>query len=339
MRVAILLSRVRVEEKWLFEAFDNRGVAYDRLDDRETRFNLADRAPWEQYSVVLERSLSYGRGLYATQILNSWGIPTVNRAAVAATCGDKLVTSAVLEAAGVPQPNVRIAFTPEAALASIEELGYPVVLKPVVGSWGRLVSKINDREAAEAVLEHREMLGNYQQQIYYIQEYIRKPGRDIRAFVVGDETIAAINLYSLVDHVVHLRALAADVVEHQVARIGRHPGMPLDPIEQADAAHLFAAGIDQEDGGVWQRVRLEPLRESEHRSRAGRVVVGAGNVAGEAGLNCEDEPNERQDGQDQRDGARQRVRREHAPDEDAHQGDVGHAGQQREHLEQLPQPR
>ncbi len=192
MRVAILLSRVRVEEKWLFEAFDNRGVAYDRLDDRETRFDLADRAPWEQYSVVLERSLSYGRGLYATQILNSWGIPTVNRAAVAATCGDKLVTSAVLEAAGVPQPNVRIAFTPEAALASIEELGYPVVLKPVVGSWGRLVSKINDREAAEAVLEHREMLGNYQQQIYYIQQYIRKPGRDIRAFVVGDETIAAI---------------------------------------------------------------------------------------------------------------------------------------------------
>jgi [lysine-biosynthesis-protein LysW]---L-2-aminoadipate ligase len=192
MRVGILLSRVRVEEKWLFEAFDNRGVAYDRLDDRETRFNLADRAPWEQYSVVLERSLSYGRGLYATQILNSWGIPTVNRAAVAATCGDKLVTSAVLEAAGVPQPNIRLAFTPEAALASIEELGYPVVLKPVVGSWGRLVSKINDREAAEAVLEHREMLGNYQQQIYYIQEYIRKPGRDIRAFVVGDETIASI---------------------------------------------------------------------------------------------------------------------------------------------------
>ena len=192
MRAAILLSRVRVEEKWLFEAFDNRGVAYDRLDDRETRFNLADRTPWEQYSVVLERSLSYGRGLYATQILNSWGIPTVNRAAVAATCGDKLVTSAVLEAAGVPQPNIRLAFTPEAALASIEELGYPVVLKPVVGSWGRLVSKINDRESAEALLEHREMLGNYQQQIYYIQEYIRKPGRDIRAFVVGDETIAAI---------------------------------------------------------------------------------------------------------------------------------------------------
>lgn len=192
MRVGILLSRVRIEEKWLFEALNRRCVPYDRLDDREVRFDLADPAPWQRYDVVLERSLSFGRGLYATRVLNQWGIPTVNTAAVAAVCGDKLSTSAALQAADVPQPAVRVAFTPEAALAAIEELGYPVVLKPVVGSWGRLVSKINDREAAEALLEHREVLGNFQQQIFYIQEYIAKPGRDIRAFVVGSETIAAI---------------------------------------------------------------------------------------------------------------------------------------------------
>ena len=192
MKLAVLLSRVRVEEKWLFEALDKRAVEYDRLDDREVRFDLAEPGAWRQYDVVLERSLSYGRGLYATHILNSWGIPTVNPSAVAATCGDKLATTAALQAAGVPQPNARVAFTPESALATIEEMGYPVVLKPVVGSWGRLVSKVNDRESAEALLEHREVLGNYQQQIYYIQQYVEKPGRDIRAFVVGDETIAAI---------------------------------------------------------------------------------------------------------------------------------------------------
>jgi len=192
MKIGILLSRVRVEEKWLFEALEKRGLAYDRLDDRQVKFDLAHPGPWLEYNVVLERSLSYGRGLYACQMLNSWGIPTVNSAQVAATCGDKLVTSAAIEAAGLPQPKVRVAFTPEAALEAIEEMGYPVVLKPVIGSWGRLVSKANDREAAEAILEHREVLGNYQQQIYYIQEYIRKLGRDIRAFVVGDETIAAI---------------------------------------------------------------------------------------------------------------------------------------------------
>jgi [lysine-biosynthesis-protein LysW]--L-2-aminoadipate ligase len=192
MKIGVLLSRVRVEEKWLFEALEKRGVDYERIDDREARFDLSDPNPWRRFDAVLERSVSFGRGLYACQVLNTWGIPTVNTARVAATCGDKLATSAALQAAGVPQPRVQVAFTPEAALAAIEAMGYPVVLKPVIGSWGRMVAKISDREAAEAILEHRDMLGNYQQQIYYIQEYIRKPGRDIRAFVVGDETIAAI---------------------------------------------------------------------------------------------------------------------------------------------------
>ncbi len=192
MKIGILLSRVRIEEKWLFEALDKRGVTYDKLDDREVQFDLNHPELWSGYSVVLERSLSYGRGLYACKVLNAWGIPTVNTASVADTCGDKLWTSAALKHAGLPQPEVRVAFTPESALLAIEAMGYPVVLKPVIGSWGRMVAKINDRDSAEAILEHREVLGNYQQNIFYIQEYIRKPGRDIRAFVVGSETIAAI---------------------------------------------------------------------------------------------------------------------------------------------------
>lgn len=191
MKIGVLLSRVRVEEKWLFEALDKRGLDYERIDDRVARFNLAQPDEWRRFEVVLERSISYGRGLYALQVLNGWGIPTVNTAAVAAVCGDKLTTSVALQAAGVPQPNVRLAFTPEAALEAMEEMGYPVVLKPVVGSWGRLVSKITNHDAAEAILEHREALGHYQQKIYYIQEFIEKPGRDIRAYVVGDRTIAA----------------------------------------------------------------------------------------------------------------------------------------------------
>lgn len=192
MKIGVILSRVRVEEKWLFEALDKRGLDYDRLDDREIKFNFGAPSEWTKYDVVLERSLSFGRGLYACKVLNSLGVPTVNMAAVGELCGDKLSTSAAMHQCNVPQPNVRLAFTPESALAAIEEMGYPVVLKPVIGSWGRLVSKINDRESAEAILEHREVLGNYQQQIFYIQEYVKKPGRDIRAFVVGDETIAAI---------------------------------------------------------------------------------------------------------------------------------------------------
>jgi [lysine-biosynthesis-protein LysW]--L-2-aminoadipate ligase len=192
MKIGILLSRVRVEEKWLCEALDKRGVTYDRIDDREAIFDIDQIDRWRQYAVVLERSISFARGLYATQILNAWGVPTINRSDVAAICGDKLTTTLMLQRAHIPQPRIQVAFTPESALEAIEQMGYPVVLKPVVGSWGRLLSKINDREAAEAILEHKETLGSYQHSIFYIQEYITKPGRDIRAFVIGDQTVCAI---------------------------------------------------------------------------------------------------------------------------------------------------
>jgi [lysine-biosynthesis-protein LysW]--L-2-aminoadipate ligase len=192
LRIGVLFSRVRVEEKWIIAAMERRGVDYERLDDRRLFFDLDHPDPWRQFDAILERSISYTSGLYALRILNSWGIPTVNTAAVAEACGDKLTTSSALERAGVPQPRNLIAFTPESALEAIETLGYPVVLKPVVGSWGRLLAKINDRDAAEAVLEHKALLGSVQHSVFYIQEFIEKPGRDIRAFVVGDQTITAI---------------------------------------------------------------------------------------------------------------------------------------------------
>ena len=102
------------------------------------------------------------------------------------------MTTSALAAARVPQPKALVAYTAESALEAIEQLGYPVVLKPTVGSWGRLLSKINDRDAAETILEHKETLGSYHHSIFYIQEYVKKPGRDIRAFQVGPDTICAI---------------------------------------------------------------------------------------------------------------------------------------------------
>ncbi|HRJ58413.1 MAG TPA: lysine biosynthesis protein LysX [Anaerolineales bacterium] len=189
LKIGVLYSRVRVEEKWIFGAMEKRGIDYDRLDDRAISFDLEKPEAWQQYDAVLERSISYNSGLYALRMLNAFGVPTVNTAAVAEVCGDKLMTSAVLARDGVPQPHNVAAFSTEAALEAIEAFGYPVVLKPVVGSWGRLLAKINDRDAAEAVLEHKSTLGSVQHSVFYIQEFIEKPGRDLRIIMIGDKVL------------------------------------------------------------------------------------------------------------------------------------------------------
>jgi [lysine-biosynthesis-protein LysW]--L-2-aminoadipate ligase len=116
----------------------------------------------------------------------------VNRYGVVDTCGNKVLTSAALTREGIRTPRTLVAFTPQAALEAIEQVGYPAVLKPPVGSWGRLLSLIHDRFAAEAILEHKEVLGSYQHSIFYVQEYIPKPGRDIRVSIIGEECVSAI---------------------------------------------------------------------------------------------------------------------------------------------------
>jgi [lysine-biosynthesis-protein LysW]--L-2-aminoadipate ligase len=195
-RVAVLVSRIRVEEKLLLAAFEARGVGIDLIDIRTATFDPHDLSAWRAYDVIVDRCISQSQSLAALHMLNNAGILTVNRAAVVDVCGDKLRTTSALVEAGVPIPRTRIAFSPETALEAIEALGYPVVLKPATGSWGRLLSKVNDREAAEAILEHKQVLGGYQHHIYYVQEYIDKPRRDIRSFVVGGETICAIYRYA-----------------------------------------------------------------------------------------------------------------------------------------------
>ena len=193
MRLAILTSRIRVEEKLLIDALRQRAIAFDIVDDGELLFDLSNPDErWREYDAVLCRSLSQSRGLAVLNILEHWGIRVYNPAAVTALCNDKLLTTLALLRAGIPTPHTLLAFDSQVAIRGMEMLSYPVVLKPTTGSWGRLVARINDRDAAEAVLEHRETLGSYQQHIHYIQEHIAKPQRDIRAFVVGERTICAI---------------------------------------------------------------------------------------------------------------------------------------------------
>jgi [lysine-biosynthesis-protein LysW]--L-2-aminoadipate ligase len=193
MRLAILTSRIRVEEKLLIEALRQRAIEFDVIDDGELLFDLAQPDErWQAYDAVLCRSVSQSRGLATLYVLEHWGIPVFNSAATTATCNDKMLTTLALLRDNIPTPRTMLAFDAPNALRGIETLGYPTVLKPISGSWGRLLARVNDRDAAEAVLEHQEILGSYQHRMHYIQEHIAKPQRDIRAFVVGQRVLCAI---------------------------------------------------------------------------------------------------------------------------------------------------
>ena len=190
IRIGFLYTRLRAEEKYLLEELEKQpDVEVVRLNDGDMFFDI-NQLP-EQVDVLLERSISYSRGLYISRIFEAHGVPVVNSAIVAERCGDKYVTSQILARNGIPTPRVLMAFDEESALRAIEAMGYPCVLKPVVGSWGRLLAKVENRHMAESLIEHKATLG-VNHQVFYIQEYINKPGRDIRAFVVGDKAICAI---------------------------------------------------------------------------------------------------------------------------------------------------
>ena len=190
IRIGFLYTRLRLEEKYLLEALEKHaGVEVVRINDGDMFFDIHELP--EQVDVLFERSISYSRGLYISRIFEAHGVPVVNSSIVAERCGDKYITSQILAKNGIPTPRVLMAFDEESALRAIEAMGYPCVLKPVVGSWGRLLAKVENRHMAESLIEHKSMLG-VSHQVFYVQEYIHKPGRDIRAFVVGDETICAI---------------------------------------------------------------------------------------------------------------------------------------------------
>jgi len=189
--IALLHSTIRAEEKLLLEAARSRQAVLKPVDIRTAVFGPG-LFPLD-FDIALERSVSTVKGTYAAAFIEAAGVPVVNSLAVARNCQDKFQTSLILQGAGLPTPRFALAFEPDQALQAVDALGgFPVVLKPPLGSWGRLLAKVNDRDALEAIIEHKEVLGTPPQKAYYLQEFVRKPDRDIRAFVVGGRTICAI---------------------------------------------------------------------------------------------------------------------------------------------------
>jgi len=215
MNVGVLYSRIRKDEKLLLEELRDRDHEVTKIDARKEQFSVS-QAPeiFEGVDIVLDRCLATSRSLYVTQFVAAYGLPVVNEPTTAALCADKVKNSLALAGAGIPTPATQVAFTKESALNVIEEFGYPCVLKPVIGSWGRLMAKIDSQNAAEAILEHKETLGHYEHKVFYIQEYVEKPGRDIRVVVTDGEPVAAMARTS--DHWLTNAARGAEVESFEI---------------------------------------------------------------------------------------------------------------------------
>jgi [lysine-biosynthesis-protein LysW]---L-2-aminoadipate ligase len=194
LQFGLFYTIVRPEEKWILAAAESRGLEVVRLDDGEVTFGL--ERPDVDVDVVLNRSVSHTRSLYATRCFAHYGIPTVNAPDVVELAGDKVLASLRLAARGIPTPRTVVALSPEAAVKAVERIGYPAVLKPAVGSWGRLMAKVSSPAEAEQIIEHKSALASPVHSVFYVQEFVDKPDRDLRVFVVGPDAVAAMYRHS-----------------------------------------------------------------------------------------------------------------------------------------------
>jgi [lysine-biosynthesis-protein LysW]--L-2-aminoadipate ligase len=216
MDVGLLYSRIRRDEKLLLGELRDRDHTVQKVDVRRQQFDI-ERPPaaLADVDIVLDRCLATSRSVYLTRLCEAYGLPVINSAETAMVCADKLRTSVALTAAGVPTPRTSVAFSVDSALEAIESFGYPCVLKPVMGSWGRLMAKIDSRDAAEAILEHKAVLGHYEHKVFYLQEYIDKPDRDLRVVVTDGEPVAAMARSG--DHWITNAAVGAETTPYTVS--------------------------------------------------------------------------------------------------------------------------
>ncbi|WP_135535057.1 lysine biosynthesis protein LysX [Halostella pelagica] len=243
MNVGMLYSRIRKDEKLLLSELRDRDHDITKIDVRKQQFNIED-APeaFDDLDIVLDRCLATSRSLYVTRFCEAYDVPVVNTPDTAEVCADKVKNSLALTREGIPTPNTDVAFTKDAAMQTIEEFGYPCVLKPVIGSWGRLMAKIDGKSAAEAILEHKATLGHYEHKVFYVQEFVEKPGRDIRVLATDGEPVAAMVRSS--DHWLTNAAKGAETAEFELDDEAR------DLVERAsDAVGGGLLGVDLMETG------------------------------------------------------------------------------------------
>jgi [lysine-biosynthesis-protein LysW]---L-2-aminoadipate ligase len=193
--LTLLYDTIRWEEKAIYEAAKKKGIEIKKIDCKDLVLDLNTLNSEYDNQIIIQRCVSYFKSLHSTAALEGLGAKVINPLTTAIICGNKLFTHMLIQKKGIRTPKVITAFSSQSALSALDDFGYPAIIKPTIGSWGRLIALLQDKEAAKAVFEDREhMFPLYQ--IYYLEEFVSRPPRDIRAIVVGDNVVAAIYRYS-----------------------------------------------------------------------------------------------------------------------------------------------
>jgi len=196
-RICIIYDKLRFEEKQIYNKIKEKGIDASLVDGKSITFDTESSKPDPIFGdIIFQRVISYIRGLHLTYCLEEIGLPVVNSFNVSEICGNKLITSMVLKKNNVPTPKTTFAFSTESARECMNKLGYPLVVKPIIGSWGRGVYQIKDHTMAKIFLDMREENDNLFSRIYYFQELVDRPTRDIRCIVIGNEIAASVYRYS-----------------------------------------------------------------------------------------------------------------------------------------------
>lgn len=187
MRYFIAVDVIRYDERLLINALRDLGVNVEliKVDSEVLPLNTSNAF---QDSVILIRPLSAYNAIYSAIAFESMGGIAINSSKALYICNDKVLTYSYLIREGIRIPKTYLALSSTAIQNNLNHLKYPLIDKPPIGSWGRLVSYVRDGLDMKLVMEHRDQLNSPILRAHILQEVIGF-GRDIRCIVVGDEVL------------------------------------------------------------------------------------------------------------------------------------------------------
>lgn len=232
--VELIFDVPRFEEKLIVSALKMIGLNLKLTNVKYSPLTW-DEAP---APLSLIRTISMQRAVYSASLREAVGVKTINCYHAILIAGDKILTLSELKKHGISFPKSLVAFNPEAAEKAGEIFGYPLVDKPPIGSWGRLVTLVKDHQAFKTVIEHRELFQSQVIKTHLIQRYVNGGNRDLRVLVLGEEALGGMR-----------RIAGSDEWRSNVARGGRVEAIKLNE-ELMDLALKVAKVVGGEFIGI-----------------------------------------------------------------------------------------